>query len=233
MTAGPENAGTHRMGGEMTRLQRVVYRLLRAMLAGAMRVYFRHRVKGRANIPTTGAFILAPVHRSYLDTPLVGALTTRILRYMGKETMWEKGGFGAFFLTSMGGFPVQRDVVDRAALGAAREVLARGEPLVMFPEGTRRDGPVVRAEHMHDGPAFVASRSQVPVVPVGIGGSARAMPRGAKFVYPPKIRFVVGRPMAPPALVNGRVPRQQVRAFSDEIRVELQRLFDEAEAASA
>lgn len=216
------------MGGRMSRTQRGVYRFLRAIMVVLMRGYFRHRVIGRHNIPTSGPFILAPVHRSYLDTPIIGAVTSRVLRYMGKEEMWESAGFLSYFLTAMGGFPVRRGTADRDALRAAQEVLERGEPLVMFPEGTRRDGDVVRPEDMHDGPAFIASRTQVPVIPVGIGGSARAMPRGAKFVYPRKLVFVIGEPMDPPALVNGRAPRKQVKAFTEELRQEIQRLYDDA-----
>ena len=129
----------------------------------------------------------------------------------------------------MGGFPVHRGSADRDALKAAQEVLERGEPLVMFPEGTRRVGEIVQADDMHDGPAFVASRTQVPVVPVGIGGSARALPLGSSLPKPRKVVIVVGAPMTPPALVNGRAPRKQVRAFTEELQVEIQRLYDEAQ----
>ncbi|MDH4169960.1 MAG: 1-acyl-sn-glycerol-3-phosphate acyltransferase [Acidimicrobiia bacterium] len=209
-------------------MQRAVFKLLRTLLEGLMRLYFRLEVRGKENIPATGPFILAPVHRSFIDTPLVSAVTPRVIRYMGKEAMWDGSRFMAFFLTAMGGFPVQRGSVDRDALRAAQEVLERGEPLVMFPEGTRREGEVVEAEDMHDGPAFVASRTQVPVVPVGVGGSARALPLGAKVPRPRKVIVVVGEPLTPPELVNGRAPRKQVRAFTEEMRTTIQQLFDDA-----
>jgi len=227
MTSPPKPA-PRRMGGEMTRVQRAVFKLLRTLLEGLMRLYFRLEVRGKENIPATGPFILAPVHRSFIDTPLVSAVTPRVIRYMGKEAMWDGSRFMAFFLTAMGGFPVQRGSVDRDALRAAQEVLERGEPLVMFPEGTRREGEVVEAEDMHDGPAFVASRTQVPVVPVGVGGSARALPLGAKVPRPRKVIVVVGEPLTPPELVNGRAPRKQVRAFTEEMRTTIQQLFDDA-----
>ncbi|MGI9601514.1 MAG: lysophospholipid acyltransferase family protein, partial [Acidimicrobiales bacterium] len=207
----------------------VVFKVLRTMLEGVMRIWFRLEVRGKEHIPATGAFVLAPVHRSFVDTPLVSAVTSRVIRYMGKEAMWEGSRFMAFFLTSMGGFPVQRGTADRDALKAAQEVLERGEPLVMFPEGTRREGVVVQADHMHDGPAFIASRTQSPVVPVGIGGSSRALPLGSSFPRPRKVVLVIGPPMIPPALVNGRAPRKQVRSFTEDLRGELQTLYDDAE----
>ena len=146
---------------------------------------------------------------------------------MGKESLW-RNRFGAWFLTAMGGFPVERGTADRAALRAAQAVLERGEPLVMFPEGTRREGDRLLEENMHDGPAFVSARAQVPIIPVGIAGTDRAMAPGARFVRPARVRFVIGAPIPPPTLVGGRVPRRAVREHSDLLRVEIQRLYDEA-----
>ena len=68
-------------------------------------------------------------------------------------------------------------------------VLERGEPLVLFPEGTRQSGPDDRRE-MFDGPAFVACRADVPILPVGIGGTETAMRKGSKFARPVKIAIV-------------------------------------------
>ncbi len=217
------------LGGEMRRSHRWTYSVLRVALAGLMRVYFRSEVVGRENIPKTGGFILAPVHRSYIDTPVVTAITPRILRFMGGERFFNTR-IGAWFLHCMGGFPVQRGTADREAMRAAQMVLERGEPLVMFPEGSRQDGTDVDLEVMHDGPAFIAARAQVPIVPVGIGGSDRAMPRGAKFVFPRKLTFVIGRPIPPPEPVNGRVSRKRVSAHTEQVRDEIQRLYDEARA---
>ncbi len=60
--------------------------------------YFRASVTGAEHVPKTGAFILSPIHRSNLDTPLVCLVTRRRLRYMGKESLW-KSKFGAWFLS--------------------------------------------------------------------------------------------------------------------------------------
>ena len=81
-----------------------------------------------------------------------------------------RGAFGAWFLTALGGFPVKRGTADREALRACQEVLERGEPLVLFPEGTRQFGP--ETQHFFDGAAFLACRTGAPIVP-----SAWAAPR--------------------------------------------------------
>jgi 1-acyl-sn-glycerol-3-phosphate acyltransferase len=211
----------------LSRVQRVWYAFVRALIVGFSKVFWRLRVDGTDNIPAEGPFILSPVHRSNIDTPLVSAVTRRELRYMGKDTMW-KYGWSAWFFTSLGGFPVHRGTADREALKKCVAVLQGGEPLVLFPEGTRRSGPVV--DEVFDGAAYVALRTGAPIVPVGIGGSERAMPKGARFLRPVKLRMVVGEPLHPPVTEGGtRAPRRAVRELTEELKGRLQVLFDEAE----
>jgi 1-acyl-sn-glycerol-3-phosphate acyltransferase len=190
--------------------------------------FWRLDITGREHVPASGPFILAPVHRSNIDTPLVSGVTGRRLRYMGKDAMW-KYRWSAWFFTSLGGFPVHRGTPDREAMRRCEEVLESGEPLVMFPEGTRQSGPII--EEMFDGVAYVALRQGVPIVPVGIGGSERAMPKSARMIRPVKLTMVIGPPIPVEAPGPGeRVPRRAVRELTDKLRAELQLLFDEAQA---
>jgi 1-acyl-sn-glycerol-3-phosphate acyltransferase len=220
----------HEKGEIMSRTQNVLYGIVRALLAGVTRLWFRVEIRDGQLIPAEGPFILSPSHRSNLDTPLVGVITTRRLRYMGKESLW-KSRFGGWFFTTLGGFPVQRGSADREAMRAAMTVLRRGEPLVMFPEGTRQRGPIIQAENMHDGPAYVACRTGAPIVPVGIAGTEGAMPKGSRAIRPVKVMMVVRPPIHPPVTAEGsRVPRRAVRELSERLRDEIQLAFDEARA---
>ena len=221
-------------GQDLTRLQRAVWVLGRTLVLVAAKIWFRVEVHGRENLPTSGAFIVSPVHRSNLDTPLLPVIRLAPIRFMGKDSLWEASRFADWFLTMLGGFPVDRDGADRGALRLAEDILERGETLVMFPEGTRRSGPTVLEENMFDGPSFLAGRQQIPIVPIGIGGSERAMPIGSKFVYPRKITFVIGEPLAPPTPNDkGRVSRRAVKEHTDELRHRVQQLFDEASALAS
>ncbi len=191
--------------------------------------YLRMLRRGASRMPA-GAVILAPAgHRSNLDTPLIGAITPGRLKYLAKSSLF-KSPFWTRFLTLVGGFPTERDRVDRRALRCAREVLRRGEALVVFPEGERKSGP--RVHPLFDGPVWLSIMSGAPIVPVGIGGSERAMPKGVLLPRFRKVRFIFGEPIPPPAPAEGRrtVTAAQRAVASAELRAILQRLFDEAQA---
>ena len=112
------------------------------------------------------------------------------------------------------------------------DVEERGTPM-MAPDlfhdtGNGADQVLVLIEDLFRGPAFVASRERVPIVPMGIGGSDRAMPIGKKMIRPAKVVLVVGEPIYPDVPLTGRVPRAAVDELTERLRVELQRLYDDA-----
>lgn len=207
---------------------RALYELLRVLIWTLSHLYFRLQVEGRENVPKDGPFVLAPVHRSNLDFALASTVTRRQLRYMTKASIFKYKLLGRVIL-SMGSYPVERGTADRDALNRTIDVLKGGHGTVLFPEGTRKTGPVV--EDLFEGPCYVASRSGAPIVPVGIGGSEKAMGKGVHFPRPRKICIVVGPPIPPPAPPEGRTrpSRKAIHEKTVELERELQRLFDEAE----
>jgi 1-acyl-sn-glycerol-3-phosphate acyltransferase len=211
-----------------TRGQLAWYRLARAVVIVPSWFMWRMRFTGLENLPQTTPYVLAPVHRSYIDTLLAGYVSTRRVRFMGKEEMWQTPWVAKLF-SSLGGFPVRRGTPDREALRICEQILAAGEPVVLFPEGSRQSGPIVQP--LFAGPAFVAVRANVPIVPLGIGGSEKAMPKGAKWLRPTRIALAVGRPIWPPPAADGeRVPRRVVSELTDRLQTELQEVFDTAQA---
>ena len=233
--SGPSPAGqTSRDDATSSLSARIGFDVSRTLVHGLCRLWFRIEIVGGEHIPTTGAFILSPVHRSYIDTLLTMSVTRRRLRFMGKESLWDSWPL-AWFLSTLGGIPLKRGTAMRATMRIAERILETGEPLAMFPEGTRGEGPVLKK--FFDGPAYLASRQGVPIIPVGIG-AARAMRRADRIVWPTKVVVVIGRPIWPePGTGNqtegdggGRkVSRRVVRALSETLRVDLQDLFDEAQ----
>lgn len=213
-------------GGEVGFAARAFYHSAHFIVRLFVLVYFRGYAHRQSNMPRKGPVIVAPVHRSNLDVPMLGATSPRRLRYFAKDSLF-KNQFWAWLLTAVGGFPVRRDSTDRQALQAAERVLARGEPLVMFPEGERKAGPTVHP--LLDGVAYMAARAQVPIMPVGIGGSERAMPKGAYLPRPRKLVYLYGELIPPPPRQGKRVPRSEMKALSAQLHETVQELFDEAQ----
>jgi 1-acyl-sn-glycerol-3-phosphate acyltransferase len=204
----------------------IAYKILRGIVVGICIGYTRTKVIGRHNIPRQGAFVLAPIHRSNIDTPLAAAVSSRRLRFMGKDSLWKFAPIG-WLLSALGAFPVTRGTADREALKRCIAVLEMGEPLVLFPEGTRQSGPMVMP--LFDGAAYIAVKAGVPIIPLGIGGSEKVMPKGKKMIYPKKCVLVIGEPITAPVDESGRVARSAVKELTEQLTTELQRLFDEAQ----
>ncbi len=208
---------------------RLLYRFFRLLTAGTTKVYTRMTIEGVEHLPAEGGYVFAPSHRSYIDTPIAAAVQTRRMRFMGKDTMWKYPVIGKLF-SALGAFPVSRGTADREALKRCIEVLHGGEPLVLFPEGERKDGPVIQP--LFEGAVYVAAKAGAPIVPVGIGGSAKVMPRKAKFVYPHKVHVCVGAPIVVPTDERGRATRAALGEATEALHAEIQRLFDRAQAVA-
>ena len=205
---------------------RITYRSIAFILRVFSTVFWRLEVRHGERFPDTGAFVIAPVHRSNIDFFLPALATRRKIRWMAKDSIFV-GGLASAGLWMIGAFPVNRDGIDRTTMRNTLALLADGQPVVMFPEGRRKEGP--RIQDPFDGPAFVACRERAPIVPVGIAGSDRAMPIGARMVRPAKITLVIGEPIYPDVPLDGRVPRSKVNELTAELVDRLQGVYDEAQ----
>ena len=145
------------------------------------------------------------------------------MRFLGKQSMWKFAPMGKVF-DILGAIKVHRGSTDRESMRACIAALEAGEPLVVYPEGTRKEGPVV--EDLFDGAAYLANKVGVPIIPVGIGGSARAMSRSHKLPRPHKMHMIIGKPLYP----DRSAGRKAVKLLTAALQVELQRLFDDAQA---
>jgi 1-acyl-sn-glycerol-3-phosphate acyltransferase len=200
------------------------YRVCAGIVSGLSKVLFRPTVTGAVNIPLEGPVIIAPIHRSNVDFALTLFISKRKVFFMAKDSLFRVPLLGPL-ITHLGAFPIHRGSADRESMAHSEAVLRQGHALVLFPEGTRKEGLAVAP--LHDGAMFVAARTGAKIVPVGIGGSDRAMPKGAKLPRPSKIRIVVGLPLDPP-LSEGRVSRSALTAKSEELRQALEKVYLES-----
>jgi glycerol-3-phosphate dehydrogenase (NAD(P)+) len=173
----------------------IVYWLVRAVLQPFFHIYFRLSRVGREHVPQEGPAIFAANHRSFIDPLVIGMLVRRPLYYVAKKELFRHRLLG-WLLNALGAFPVDRGAGDNDMLETARAILARGDALVIFPEGTRiRPGSLGRPKR---GVGRLALESGAPVVPVAVIGT-EAIRRGWR-IRPHKVRIRVGRPLRFPTV---------------------------------
>lgn len=152
-------------------------------------------VDGLDRVPASGPLIIVSNHVSDLDPPLlgwaVGVRRGRIVHFMAKQELrsWPLIGWLA---TQSGVFFVRRGERDRDAQRTAMRILAAGGVLFMFPEGTRSPDAVLREGR--PGAALLALRSGAPLLPVGVVGTERLLPRGARIPRRHRVRVRIGEP---------------------------------------
>jgi len=209
-----------RVGQQRTSL--MFYRAVHFFIRKVIFRWVRTEVRGVENLDLDGAVIIAPVHRSNLDAPLVAGAARRRMRALGKQSLFVNP-VGAWVCAALGAIPVRRGEADREAMRSARTMLDNGEMMIVFPEGTRQTGPSVAG--VFDGMSYLASKTGATIVPVGIAGTEEALPSGAKFLHRCHTAVVVGEPITAP---EGRMSRPALSAFSLEVGARLQEVFDEA-----
>ena len=165
------------------------YDVVKGLLWLFFRLGFGLEVLGQDRVPTTGAFLLASNHVSYLDPPLIGVACPRRLSFMAQADLFKHLLLGAF-LRGVHAIPLRRGEGD---LGAMREALARlrrGEAVAIFPEGARQvSGRLGAAKR---GAGLLAATARVPFVPVQVKGTYEALPPRARRVRRAKIRVAFG-----------------------------------------
>ncbi len=180
----------------------------------------RCQIKGRENIPKHGPLLVAANHINLADPPLVAVSVGRTAIFMAKEGLFHSW-FAAYFVRRFGSFPVHTGQLDRQAMRDAEQVLARGQALVMFPEGTRSSNAQLQSGL--PGAALLAARCGVPILPVGIAGTESV--RGNWWwLRRPRITVNIGAPFHLPP-TNGRVTRAALAEHTNLIMVRIAELL--------
>ncbi len=175
-------------------MNRPFYRLSRFVARIYFRLWHGLRVHGLDGVPDEGAVLFVANHASYFDPPLVAITNRRYVYSLGRSTLgrfaparWILSGCATLF--------IDREGSPRQAVEVACTALEAGHALTIFPEGTRSAtgevGPFKR------GILLILRRCPATrVVPVGVRGTWRALPRGAWFPRPARCEVAFGAPMA-------------------------------------
>ncbi|SDS26618.1 lysophospholipid acyltransferase family protein [Actinoplanes derwentensis] len=195
-----------------------LYAFAHAALGGYLRRFWRPEVTGLENLPAGGA-LLAANHLSIGDQLFLGTVTPRHIAFWAKSEYFHGGGLTQRVVTGLGAIPVERGggPAALAAFDAAIPVLRAGGLVAVFPEGTRSpDGRLYRGR---TGVVRLAHQAGVPIVPVGIRGTDRLRPPGARFPRRHPVSVAFG-----PAITVTVTAPEDVRAQTDDLMARIQSL---------
>lgn len=167
-------------------------------------------VSGTENVPRAGGLLVVSNHVGTVDPPFMGAHVPRRDLYFMTKSEYFRSPLARFFIVGYHGFPVVRGTADRAALRQALGLLAQGHAVVVYPEGHR--SPDGRLQRPHPGAGFLARAAGVPILPVAIWGTERALPIGSwrPRRAPIHLRFGMPAPLPPAGTDARRASNQEI-----------------------
>ena len=197
---------------------RLVLRASFAGLKGLYKSYFQLQVHNPQRLPRHGPYIIAANHSSHLDAAsiiaslgiVLGAKAAGKLHVLGARDYFFDSALKAWALTSLLNLvPVEREETSLAGLRMVKSILAEGESVLIFPEGTRSRTGQLQA--FKPGVGLIAAESGVPIIPICIQGAHQAMPPGAAFPRPSPIKIFFG------AAIDAEGPGGPGQAPKDEL----------------
>ncbi|HVF05066.1 MAG TPA: lysophospholipid acyltransferase family protein [Frankiaceae bacterium] len=198
------------------------------ILTPILRALFRPRVEGLENIPAEGAAILAGNHLSFSDSIFLPLVVTRRITFLAKSDYFTSGGLKgrlkAGFFKGVGQVPVDRSGgrASQAALETAKRVLAGGNLLAIYPEGTRSpDGRLYRGK---TGVARMALEANVKVIPCAMVNTFDIQPPGKIIPRIMPVVIKIGKPLDFSRYAGMEDDRFVLRSMTDEIMYELMML---------
>ncbi len=199
----------------------LTYRLISYLLVFPIyRLLFRGRTAGNANVPMDGALVVVANHGSHLDPPLLGHALGRPVAFMAKAELFQVPLLGPI-IRACGAYPVTRGASDREAIRTATDRLLQGWATGVFIDGSRQsDG---RVNQPRPGAALLAARAGVPLLPVAIINSHRALGTGQSRPRLVPIHIRIGQPIPPPASRS----REDLQAVTLACQAQINELLDQ------
>lgn len=206
-------------GKPLTLSQKIVLVVFRPLL----NICFSWKVEGRENVPLTGPVILAANHVHVIDPILLVFGLPRWITFVAKEELFHSL-FLRLWLRWAGSLPLQREgkvKEKQRILESARKALQEGLILGMFPEGGRsHDGKLRKGK---PGSAVIASKTDVPLLPVGIAGTDKV--HGISWLWKrPRIVVKIGKPFKLPP-ISGRMSKSQMQLLTTQLMREIAALL--------
>jgi 1-acyl-sn-glycerol-3-phosphate acyltransferase len=190
------------------------YEFCRTIIALGAILGFRIRYFGQGNIPRKGPFLMVANHQSHLDPPLIGAGCPRQMSFVARKTLFDIPILGPL-IANLHAIPIDRDGMGISGIKESLRRLKHGDPILLFPEGTRsKTGEI---SQFRPGFTALAVRSKAAIVPVAIDGAYQAWPRSQHYPLPGWVDVYYGRPIEPET-VKGLDDRQLLNLVEQRVR---------------
>ncbi|MFS1300684.1 lysophospholipid acyltransferase family protein [Streptosporangium longisporum] len=207
----------------------MLYWVVKAVVGPLLHLIFRPWAEGVDHVPREGPVILAGNHLSFADHFFGALFLKRKVISLGKSDYFTgsgvKGLMSRAFFSGVGTVPIDRSggKASEAALRTGKRILAEGQVLGIYPEGTRsHDGRLYKGK---TGVARMALESRVPVIPWAMVNTFEMMPPGSvlpKLGHRPGVKF--GKPLDFSRYYGMEEDRLVLRAVTDEIMYALMEL---------
>ncbi|MCW2709559.1 MAG: 1-acyl-sn-glycerol-3-phosphate acyltransferase [Frankiales bacterium] len=201
------------------------YWVVKAILTPILRTLFRPWIDHPEYIPSDGPAILASNHLSFSDSIFLPLVIPRRVTFLAKADYFTgkgvKGKLNKAFFSGVGQVPIDRSggAASDAALRTAKRILADGNLLGLYPEGTRSpDGRLYRGK---TGVARMALEAGVPVIPVAMINTDVVQPTGKVIPRLGRVGIKVGKPLDFSRYQGMEGDRFVLRSITDEIMYEL------------
>jgi 1-acyl-sn-glycerol-3-phosphate acyltransferase len=205
---------------------RFIFRFLQLAFQMYLRLRFRIQVQGREHIPRRGKLLLAANHVSGYDPFVIGSLVPRAMYFLAKRELFQNSLLGAMLRILLHAVPVDRRDIGHATMRRINQLLAGGEAILLFPEGTRsRSGQIGEAKA---GVGMLAAMNAADIVPVRVEGLFGA---AGSLVRRPRVKVIFGPLLAvAPFLQNGMATKEVYREIAAAV-IDRIRTMDSAVAA--
>lgn len=192
----------------------MLYVIFIVLFGWALFLFKRPKIYGeKKNLRTKGGVIFIANHRNLLDPVMLAITIPRCIHFMAKKELFESK-LGNWFFRSCFVFPVNRKTADLKSLRQALKLLEEGKAFGIFPEGRR-----AVADEMDDfekGTAFIASRTDAPIVPIYISPTTYSGWR--------RLRYIVGEKIYAKDVLETCERRELVDALTERMQNDMEAL---------
>lgn len=155
---------------------KILYPFVVGSIRAYLRLFYGLKVTGQENFVPGGALVAAN-HVSFYDPPIISVAAPQEMHFLARETLFKNKYFGGF-ISRLNSHPVSGSGQDRSVFKMVLDLLAEGDKVLIFPEGSRsKDGTL---QPLKQGLAMLSLKSGCPIIPAYVKGSYEVWPRDQK-----------------------------------------------------